>query len=65
MRQDFPSDMLQGYLLNLTYDMGINKQQRYAILAFLKIDRGHGDPLSRVPHVPACFCNIKMLAHND
>ena len=65
MRQDFPSDMLQGYLLNLTCDMGINKGQRYAILAFLKIDRQHGEPLSRVPHVPACSCNIKMLAHND
>ena len=31
----------------------------------LKIVRQHGEPLSRVPHVPACSCNIKMLAHND
>ena len=44
MRQDFSSDMLQGYLLNLTYDMGINKQQRYAILAFLKLTGDMGIP---------------------
>ena len=57
--------MRQGYLLNLTCDMGINKQQIYAILAFLKIDRRHGELLSRVTHVPAGSCSIKMLAHND
>ena len=43
MQQDFPSDMQQGYLLDLTCDMGINKQQRYAILSFVKIDRRHGN----------------------
>ena len=64
MRQDFPRDMRQGYLSNLTCVMGINTQQRYAILTFLKIDRRHREPLSRVPHVPACSCNIKMLAHS-
>ena len=65
MGQDFPSDMQQSYLLDLTCDMGINKQQRYAILAFLKTDRRHGEPLSRVSHVPACSCNIRILAHSD
>ena len=45
MQQDFPSDMQQGYLLDLTCDMGINKRQRYAILAFVKIDRRHGEPV--------------------
>ena len=29
--------------------MGINKRQRHATLAFLKIDRRHGDPPSRAP----------------
>ena len=65
MRQAFSNDMQQGYLLNLTCDKGINKRQRYAMLTFLKIDRGHGQPLSRVPLVLACSCNIKILAHND
>ena len=51
--------MRQGYFLNSTCDMGINTQQSYAILAFLKIDRRHGEPLSRAPHVLACSCNIK------
>ena len=59
MGQDFPSDMCQGYLLNLTFDIGINKRQRYAILAFLKIDRQHGEPLSRVPHVPVVPTTLK------
>ena len=54
--------MQQGFLFNLTCDIGMNKRQRYAILAFLKIDRRHGEPLSRVPHVQASTCNIKMLA---
>ena len=36
--------MQQGYLFNLTRDIGMNKQQRYAILSFLKIDRQHGNP---------------------
>ena len=46
MRQSFQkySDMQQGYFLNSTCDMAINKRQRHATLAFLKIDRGHGDP---------------------
>ena len=44
MREDFKqySDMWQGYFLNLTCDMGINKRQRHATLAFLKINRRHG-----------------------
>ena len=33
MRQDFSNDMQQDYLLNLTCDKGINKRQRYAMLA--------------------------------
>ena len=65
MRQDIPSDIQQGYLLNLTCDMGVNKRQRYAILAFLKIDRQHGEPLSRLPNVPAFSFNIEIVAHND
>ena len=46
MRHHFKkySDMRQGYFLNLRCDMGINKGQRYATLAFLKIDRRHGSP---------------------
>ena len=46
------TDMRQGYLLNLTYDMGLNKQQRHAILllALLKIDRRHEELLSE-PHM--------------
>ena len=39
--------------------MGINKCQRHATLAFLKIYRQHGEPLSRAPHVLVCSCNIK------
>ena len=47
MRQGFQkySDMRQAYFLNSTCDMAINK--RHATLAFLKIDRRHGDPPSR------------------
>ena len=36
--------MQQGYFLNSTCDIGINKRQRHATLAFLKIDRRHGNP---------------------
>ena len=45
MRQGFQkkSDMRQAYFLNPTCDMAINKQKRHATLAFLKIDRRHGD----------------------
>ena len=51
MRQGFKkySDMRQGYLLKSTGDIALNKQQRHATLAFLKIDRRHGDPPSRAP----------------
>ena len=51
MRQGFKkySDMRQGYFLNLTCDMAINKRQRHATLEFPKIDRRHGDPPSRAP----------------
>ena len=41
------SDMCHSLFLNSTCDMGINKRQRHATLAFLKIDRRHGDPPSR------------------
>ena len=43
------SDMARGYFLDSTCDMGliINKRQRYATLAFLKINMRHQDPLSR------------------
>ena len=53
MRQGFQkySDMRQGYFLNLTCDMAINERQRHATLAFLKIDRRHGEPPSRAPAV--------------
>ena len=53
MRQGFKkySDMQQSYFLNSTSDMAINKRQRHATLAFLEIDRGHGDPPSRAPVV--------------
>ena len=46
MQQGFNkySDKRQGYSLNSTCGMGINKRQRHATLAFLKIDRRHGDP---------------------
>ena len=51
MRQGFKkySDMRQGYLLNPTGDIALNKRQGHATLAFLKIDRRHGDPPSRAP----------------
>ena len=65
MRQDFPNDMRQGYLLNLICDTGINEGRRYTILVFLKIDKRHGEPMSRAPYVLACSSNINMLAHND
>ena len=46
MRQGFQkySDVRQGYFLDLTCNMAMNKQQRRATLAFLKNDRRHGDP---------------------
>ena len=46
IRQGFQkySDMRQGYFLNSRCDMAINKRQRHATLALLKIDRRHGDP---------------------
>ena len=43
------SDMRQGYFLKLTGDMALNKRQRHAKLAFLKIDRRHGDPAVKGP----------------
>ena len=51
MRQGFKkySDMRQAYFLNSTCDMAINRRQRHTTLAFLKIDRRHGDPPSRAP----------------
>ena len=51
MRHGFQndSDMGQGYFLDSTCDMGINKRQGHAALAFLKIDRRHGGPPSRAP----------------
>ena len=55
MRQGFQNytDMRQGYFLNLTCDIGINKRQGHATLGFLKFDRRHGDPPSRAPIVVA------------
>ena len=35
------SDMQHDYFLNLTCNMGINKRQRHATLAFLKFDMQH------------------------
>ena len=35
------SDMRHGHFLNSTGDMGVNKRQRHATSAFLKIDRRH------------------------
>ena len=54
MRQGFKkySDMRQGYFLKSTGDIALNKRQRHATLAFLKIDRRHGDPPSRAPNLP-------------
>ena len=43
------SAMWQGYFLNSTRNMGINKWQRHGHWLFLKIDRRHGDPPSRAP----------------
>ena len=43
------SDNRQGYFLNSTCYIAINKRQRHATLAFLKIDRRHGDTPSRAP----------------
>ena len=45
------SDMRHDHFLNSTGDMGINKRERHATLAFLKIDRRHGHPPSRAPQV--------------
>ena len=39
--------MRQGYFLNSTCDMGINKGQRHATLVFLNIDMRHGQG----PHI--------------
>ena len=54
MKQGFEkySDLRQGYFLNSAFDMGINKRQRPETLAFLKIDRRHGDLSSSIqrPH---------------
>ena len=41
-------DMRQGTFFN-SCDVRMNKRQRNATLAFLKIDRRHGDPPSRAP----------------
>ena len=41
--------MRQGYFLDSTCDMGIDKGQRHAILAFVKSKRRHGEPPSRPP----------------
>ena len=41
------SDMRHDHFLNSTGDMRINKRQRHATLAFLKIDRRHGHPQSK------------------
>ena len=54
MRQwtEIDRDMRHCHFLDLTCDMGINKQQRHATLPFLKIDRRHGDPHVKGPMVP-------------
>ena len=41
--------MREGYLSDSTSDIGIDKRQRHATLAFLTIDMQHGDPPSRPP----------------
>ena len=43
------SDMRQDYFLNSTCYIAINKRQRHATLAFLKIERRHGDPPVKGP----------------
>ena len=43
------SDMGHWHFLNSTGDIGNDRLQRHAALAFLKIDMRHQDPLSRAP----------------
>ena len=47
------SDMGQWYFLDSTGAMGNIKRQRYATLAFLKIDMGHQDPPVKAPRAAA------------
>ena len=58
MRQGFQkySDIRQGYFLKSTGDIALNKRQRHATLAFLKIDRRHWDPPSRAPVMCIGLC---------
>ena len=57
------SDMRHDNFLNSTGDMGINKQQRHATLAFLKIDRRLGHPPSRAPFLLEVSPTIPRNAH--
>ena len=54
------SDMRQGYFLKSTGDIAINKRQKHATLAFLKIDRRHGDPPSRAPLLLVIAKHLEM-----
>ena len=51
--------MRQGHFLNSTCDKGINKPQRHATLAFLKIDTRHGAPLVKGSQSITVICGLK------
>ena len=57
------SDMRQGYFLNSTYDMAINKRQRHATLPFLKIDTWHWGPPVKGPYITQ-FLKAKNVVLN-
>ena len=65
------SNMRHDHFLNLTGDKGINKRQRHATLAFLKIATRHGDPLSpppppsRAPFFALGLVNVHAYAETD
>ena len=55
------SDMRQGYFLNSTCDMAINKRQRHATLTFLKIDTRHWGPPVKGP----IHCMVPGKSHGQ
>ena len=55
------SDMRHGHFLNSTGDMGINKRQRPATSAFLKIDRRHAHHPLGAPDVPHYPCVVSLF----
>ena len=46
--------------LNFECDMDINKQQRHATLAFIKIDRQHGDPPVKGHIFGSCYIYLDL-----